>query len=105
MIARLWRGWTAPSDADDYERLVTEEVFPAIADEAGAGFRGGEVLRREESEEVAFLTVLRFDSLDDVRAFAGEEYGAAHVPPEARELLARYEDRVEHYEVRGSLEG
>jgi hypothetical protein len=41
-----------------------------------------------------------FDSLDAVRAFAGEDHETSVVPPAARELLARFDQRSQHYEVR-----
>ena len=41
-----------------------------------------------------------FDSLDAVRAFAGEDFEAAVVPAAARELLSRFDERSQHYEVR-----
>jgi hypothetical protein len=30
MIARLWKGWTRPEDADAYERLLREQVLPGL---------------------------------------------------------------------------
>ena len=118
MIERLWYGWTAPEDADEYERLLCEEILPGFAGDLGEGLRGYRVLRRDrggddgsgedgdredaEAEEVEFVTVMRFDSLDAVREFAGEDYRQAHVPPEAREVLSRYDDRARHYEVRAT---
>lgn len=98
MIARVWRGWTPPQDADRYERLLRTEIFPDIADQSGDGFRGAEVFRRADGDEVAFMTVLRFASMDAVRRFAGRGPRVAHVPSAARSLLSRYEDEVEHYE-------
>ena len=112
MIERLWYGWTTPADADEYERLLREEILPGIADKVGEGLRGYRVLRRDRDEsngdethssgpdEVEFVTVLQFGSLDAVREFAGEEHRQAHGPPEAREVLSRYDDRARHYEVR-----
>lgn len=99
MIARVWRGWTAPSDADQYERLLRTEIIPGIADQSSDGFEGAEVFRRPDGEEVAFMTILRFASMDAVRRFAGDEPRVAHVPPHARSLLNRFETEVEHYEV------
>jgi heme-degrading monooxygenase HmoA len=102
MIARLWHGWTAPEDADDYERLLREELFPRFAAEVGDGYEGAELLRRgvEDGGEVEFLTQIYFDSREALEAFAGEDYEQAHIPPAAEALLARYEDRATHYEVR-----
>jgi antibiotic biosynthesis monooxygenase (ABM) superfamily enzyme len=100
MIARLWHGYTRPADADAYERLLREEIFRAIASRAIPGYRGIELFRRPAGEEVEFVTLMRFDSLDAIRAFAGEDHEAAVVPPEARALLVRYDPRSVHYEVR-----
>jgi hypothetical protein len=42
---------------------------------------------------------MTFDSLHSVRAFAGEDYEAAYVPPAVREVLTRCDERTAHYEV------
>lgn len=104
MIERIWHGWTAPADADAYERLVTEDVFPGVAEQDIDGFHGARVLRRDDDETVEFVTIMRFESVEAVKQFAGEEYESAHVPPEARELLARFDDHAEHFEVRAEIE-
>jgi antibiotic biosynthesis monooxygenase (ABM) superfamily enzyme len=95
MITRLWRGWTAPESADAYERFLLSELFPSMHEIAG--FRGADVLRREDGAEVAFVTLTRFDSLEAIRAFAGEAYETPVLEPTARALLSRYDGRAEHY--------
>jgi heme-degrading monooxygenase HmoA len=100
MIIRIWHGWTTPENADEYERLVVEENYPRIAEKAGEGYRGFEIARREHDDEVEYVTITRFDSWDAVESFAGEDYEQAYVPPEAQELLTRYDERTAHYEVR-----
>lgn len=101
MIARIWHGWTAPGDADAYERLLNEEIFPEIEAKGVAGYRGIQLLRRTlDSGEVEFTTVMWFDSIEDVRAFAGDDYETAYVPASARAVLARFDARSVHYEVR-----
>ena len=100
MIERVWHGWTTPEDADEYERLLRDEILPAFADADNDGYRGARLLRRDAADEVEFATNLRFDSIESVNEFAGEEYRTAHVPPAAREVLERYDDRARHYEVR-----
>lgn len=102
MIKRIWHGWTAPEDADRYQRLLEEEIFRGIEAMGIDGFRGIDLLRREGDGEVEFVTIMTFDSLDDVRAFAGEDYEEAYVPAEAREVLARFDARSAHYEVQES---
>lgn len=100
MIKRIWHGWTAPERADHYERLLREEIVPDIASRDLEGYLGFQLLRRDAGDEVEFVTILSFDSLDGVRAFAGDDPEAAYVPPEAREVLARFDERVRHYELR-----
>lgn len=100
MIARVWHGWTEPGDADEYERLLREEILPEIASKNLPGFAGSDVFRREAEEEVEFMTILWFASMDGVRAFVGEAYRKAHVPQKARRLLSRYEEKAHHYERR-----
>ncbi len=103
MICRIWHGWTKPKSADAYERLLRSEIFSGIASLGIVGYRGIQLLRREATNadgEVEFVTIMWFDSLADVRSFAGEEYDLAVVPPAARELLSRYDERSAHYEVR-----
>jgi heme-degrading monooxygenase HmoA len=102
MIVRLWHGWTTPENADAYERLLREEIFRGIARREMAGYRGIELLRRQTGGEVEFVTVMRFDSLDAVQAFAGADYEVAVVPPSARELLTCFDARSAHYELRHS---
>ena len=89
MIARVWRGWTEESDADEYEALVTGTVF-LDAEAEIPGLVDWEVLRREDGERVEFATIARFESWDAVETFAGEDYERAHVPDRAEELLSDY---------------
>ena len=103
MISRIWHGWTTPANADAYEALLKSEIFVGIQDREIAGYRGIHLLRRDLGDEVEFVTIMWFDSLDAVRAFAGEDYEVAVVPPEARELLSRFDARSQHYEVRAEM--
>lgn len=99
MIARIWRGWTTPQNAAAYQEIVSTKVLPGIAARDLAGYHGAYLLRRELDDEVEFTTIMLFDSLDHVRAFAGEDYEAAYVPPEARAVLARFDARSAHHET------
>lgn len=105
MVSRVWHGWTSATNADAYERLLLETILPGIQARANAGYRGAYLYRRDvddvegESRLVEFVTTMFFDSMDDVRAFAGAEYEVAVVPAAARSLLARFDARSAHYEV------
>jgi hypothetical protein len=104
MIARIWHGWTTPANADAYERLLTERIFPGIAAKGVAGYRGIRLLRRPaEDGTVEFATLMWFDDWAAVRAFAGDDPSRAYVLPEARALLARFDATSAHYELRASL--
>ena len=100
MICRVWRGWTKPESADAYERLLKTEIFSGIASRGIPGYHGIELLRRAVQGEVEFVTLMWFDSIDAVRAFAGPDYEMAVVPPAARVLLDRFDARSAHYDVR-----
>ena len=100
MICRIWHGWTSPADADAYERLLRSEIFQGIAARDIPGYQGIELLRRPAADTVEFVTLMWFDSIDAVRAFAGADYEIAVVPAAARALLQRFDARSAHYEVR-----
>ncbi len=100
MISRIWHGYTTPANAATYESLLKEEIFTGIVGRKIEGFREIQLFRRDVGAEVEFITVMWFDSLDAVRAFAGRDYEAAVVPPKARAVLARFDQRSQHYEVR-----
>lgn len=97
MIMRIWRGWTTEANADAFESFLCAENFQEIA-----GFHGMSVLRLDGPGEIEFMTIMNFDSLDAVRAFAGDCYEDAVVPEQARLLLERFETRSRHYEVRSA---
>ena len=100
MIERLWHGWTTAAKADAYEQLLKAEIFPGIAARQVPGYHGIRLLRRAlPSGEVEFVTIMAFDSLDAVRAFAGDDYEAAYVLATARTLLARFDQRAAYYQV------
>ena len=99
MICRLWRGWTTPGNADAYEAVVRGQVIPGIEARRIPGFRSIDLIRRERDHDVEFMTLMWFDSLDSVKAFTGEDYDVAHVPPAAQAVLADFDRRSAHYEV------
>ncbi len=103
MISRIWHGYTTLQNANTYEALLKEEIFTGIKGRNIQGFREIQLFRRDFGDEVEFITVMWFDSLDAVRIFAGEDYEAAVVPPKARAVLKRFDARSQHYEVQERL--
>jgi antibiotic biosynthesis monooxygenase (ABM) superfamily enzyme len=103
MISRIWHGWTAPANADAYETLLRNEIFEGIQSRQIAGYRGIHLLRRDLGDEVEFITIMWFDSIEAVRAFAGQDYEVAVVPSKARAWLSRFDARSQHYQVRAEM--
>ena len=97
MIARIWRGWATPQDAEAYAAHFKGAVLPHLAEIAG--YRGAHLLRRAEGDEVGYVAITFFDSLEAIQAFAGPDTEKANVEPEARRVLSRIEERCEHYAV------
>ena len=97
MIARMWQGWASTAKADDYQRHYESEVAEHLR--RVTGFRGARLLRRQDGVEVMFTSITFFASIDDVRAFAGENYEEAVVEDTARRALTRWDDRVTHHEI------
>ncbi len=103
MVSRIWHGWTTPENADTYENLLKTEIFPGIASKNVSGYREIQLLRRPLGTldgEIEFITIMRFESWDSVKQFAGEDYEKAYVPSKARKVLSRFDDRSQHYEIR-----
>jgi heme-degrading monooxygenase HmoA len=105
MISRIWHGWTTHQNADKYEALLKEEIFIGIQDRHIRGFRDIQLLRRQSDQEVEFVTIMRFDSLDSVREFAGQDYELAVVPDKARTILSHFDERSQHFEVKTEITG
>jgi uncharacterized damage-inducible protein DinB/heme-degrading monooxygenase HmoA len=102
MIARLWHGWTSRENADAYETLLKSEILPGL--HRVPGYHGAHLMRRDAGPEAEFVTLTLFDSLDAVRAFAGADYERAVILPEARRLLAHFDERSVHYRPVARLE-
>jgi len=100
MIVRIWRGWTTPSNADQYERVLMEQVIPSITARGIPGVAGPAVLRRAIDGEIEFTTVMTFEDDAGVEAFGGAD-GAAVVPEPAQAVLARFDRFSAHSELIG----
>ena len=98
MVARVWRGYTkTAADADAYEAMLKPELLPGISKKAG--YRGSHLLRRQAGDEIEFITILFFDTLDNIKALTGPDYETAVIPPERRQYLSRFDAKAAHYEV------
>ena len=99
MIARIWHGWTKPRDAKTYEELLRNEIFPGIAQRNIKDYHGAELFIHDGEDEVEFVTLLRFDSMEGVKEFAGESQSKPVIYPKAETLLTRMDARSRHYRI------
>ena len=97
MIARLWHGWTTVDDAPRYEEHLRQETFPRLR--GIEGYVDGYLLRRDSGDRVDFTVLTLWESLDAIRAFAGDDYETAVVPDAARLVLRGFDECVTHHEV------
>ena len=98
MIARVWHGYTKPEHADAYESMLKPELLPGISQ--AKGYRGSYLLRKKNTaDEIEFITIMLWDSLDAIRAVAGPDYETAIIPEERRKYLSHYDPKSAHYEI------
>ena len=97
MIARVWHGATKPEHADAYEAMLKPELLPGISKKKG--YRGSYLLRRNLGAEVEFITILLWDSIDDIIAVTGADYETSIIPEERQKYLSKHDAKAAHYEI------
>jgi heme-degrading monooxygenase HmoA len=97
MIARIWRGVVRSDDADTYADYIRDTGFSQYA--ATPGNRGAWMLRRDEEGRTEFITLSMWESVDAVRAFAGDDIEAAVLYPEDERYLVETDPLVKHFQV------
>jgi antibiotic biosynthesis monooxygenase (ABM) superfamily enzyme len=103
MIARIWHGYTTRDNSSVYEIMLREEILAGIRKRKICGLIDIQLMIRKLSDEVEFVTIMRFDSLTAVKEFAGDDYERAVIYEDAKPLLLRYDERSQHYEIRDAL--
>ncbi len=101
MIARVWRGITLKDRADDYLAYLNETGLKEYAKIAGS--RGVTILRREQGEHCEIMLISLWESMDAVRAFAGENPDRSVYYPQDDQYLLQMEPLVRHYDVAQQL--
>lgn len=97
MIARIWRATASQENAAAYRGHFAAKVVPHL--NSIAGYKGASLLRREVGGHVELLAMTLWDSLDSIRAFAGDDPATAVVDPEAQQMLTTFERTADNYEV------
>ncbi len=78
--------------------MLRDEIFPSIAAQNIKGYRGAELFIREDGDDTEFVTLLRFDSMDGVKEFAGSDESKPVIFPGVEKLLTRMQP-ARHYRV------
>ena len=98
-IKRIWHGWTTPENADAYQELLHQEIFPGIESKEIDGYHCVELYRRQQGEEVEFVTIMTFDDINSVKKLQGKDYEKSYVPDAAQKLLKRWDKKASHYDL------
>jgi hypothetical protein len=97
-VKRIWHEWTTPENAAVYQELLHRKIFPEIEAKEMQGYQCAELFRRDLDKEVEFMTILTFDSIQDVIEFQGEDYEKCYVPEDAQKVLKRWDKVATHFE-------
>jgi heme-degrading monooxygenase HmoA len=97
MIVRTWRGRAPSSNPVAYANHFRQMVLPRLR--TIEGFLGAFLLREDRADDIEFLVLTKWASMDAIRAFAGELTSRAVVDPEAAAALASFDETVQHYQV------
>jgi heme-degrading monooxygenase HmoA len=100
VIARIWTGAVRKPDGDAYAEYIRATGVAGYA--RTPGNEGVWMLRRDVDDRTEFVMFTLWDSLDAIRAFAGEDYEAAVFYPEDERFLIERDLTANHYEVAGS---
>ncbi len=98
-VKRIWHGWTIPENAEIYQNLLHNEIFPEIESKEIPGYLSIELMRRDLGDEVEFITIMTFESLQNVIDFQGEDFERSYVPETAKAVLKRWDLFASHYEL------
>jgi hypothetical protein len=96
-VKRIWHGSTTPENAEEYQELLHRVVFPEIEAKEIRGYQCVEVFRRDLDKEVEFMTMMTFDSIQDIIEFMGEDYEKSYVSEAAQKVLKHWDKVATHY--------
>lgn len=97
MIERHWKGITSIENSNKYIKHLLEETFVKLSEMEG--FIKASILKRIINDSVEFLIITKWESIDSIKKFTGENTEVAVVPPKAQKLMTSYDLNVSHYEI------
>ena len=97
MIFRQWCGWSSLEKSDEYPAHFNMNVVPELKNVEG--FLGADLITRQHENEIQYMVISRWKSMEAIKAFAGNDPSQAVVEPQAVAALNHFDDTVTHYEV------
>jgi heme-degrading monooxygenase HmoA len=97
MIARIWKARATPQRVREYADYLKSTVVPELA--AIHGYQGVSLLQRDQNGAVEVTVITWWESLEVIRAFAGEAIETAVVHDSAARMLIDFDRSVEHHQV------
>ena len=97
MIARIWKARATPERVREYADYLKSTVVPELT--AIHGYQGVTLLQRDQNGAVEVTVITWWESLEVIRAFAGEAIETAVVHDSAARMLIDFDRSVEHHQV------
>ena len=98
MVERVWSARAASHDAAaEYAAYFRRIVLPEL--KAVRGYRSATLMQRDLDRGIEVVVSSRWDSLDVIRAFAGDDISRAVVHDEAAALFTDYDRTVRHFDI------
>ena len=97
IITRVWHGVTKAEHSEEYLEFL---IKTGVKDyKKSDGNLSVEILRRIEEEKCHFWTVTKWNSYENIKKFAGEDYEKARYYAEDKQYLLEFEPHVIHCET------
>lgn len=98
MISRHWFALCKREKANEYIDHLLSETFQTL--KTIKGFRKASILTKDEKEGMLFLIITEWNSIEDIKVFAGDDVEQAVVPQSVQQIMIRCDSRVRHYEIK-----
>ena len=97
-VARMWHGRVPDARAAEYEDYLRREGIAKL--EAIPGNLGVDLLTRSRDGVTEFIVISYWQSLENIKAYAGADIEKTHHLPRDPEFLLELEPNVRHFTVK-----
>jgi len=102
MIARIWSGRTKSQDAEAYGEYVMKTGIKSLRETEGN--LGAFLFKSVDGNTAEFIVMSLWDSMGQVRNFAGKDTDRAVYFPEDKDYLLEMDPNVRHFEILAGLD-